>query len=223
MRSTIAAFLMSVPLSAIGLMAIFGIPQMAPGSLFNKSAPDEEIVRGDYFDEEEPGSRRRRGRGDEDRHEDAAPAFGSEPAEDQEHASASRSSRPARNAFASRGGEEFSDRQSRNGSSASAFAAAEGEPRQRLTETRSDLTWKSARQRLSELGVTHFHLERGVTDDSFLFVCMFSPGDDPRVTRRFEAEAPEPLTAVDGVLHQIDGWMQKRFENSSSVGVSYAR
>lgn len=224
MRSTIAAFLMSVPLSAIGLMAVFGIPQMAPGSLFNKSQ-DDDIVRGNYFDEEEPSSRRRRSRGDD--HEDhshrghdeeSAPAFGDKVAEAGESGSGREASpwnrgeargnaRPASHSRLS------SDEEGRDHGA---------EPRAYMEAGSSNLTWKAARQRLAELGVTHFHLERGATADNFLFVCMFSPGDDPRVTRRFEAEAPEPLAAVDGVLRQIDGWMQKRFAYSNS-GVSYSR
>lgn len=230
MRSTIAAFLMSVPLSAIGLMAVFGIPQMAPGSLFNKSQ-DDDIVRGNYFDEEEPASRRRRSRGDghEDHahhghDEESAPAFGDKFAEDRESRSDRGTPQWKRDEFASRDDARGNARPASHSSFSSDEEGRDhgAEPRAYMEAGSSNLTWKAARQRLAELGVTHFHLERGATADNFLFVCMFSPGDDPRVTRRFEAEAPEPLAAVDGVLRQIDGWMQKRFAYSNS-GVSYSR
>ncbi len=234
MKSTIAAFLMSIPLSAIGLMAVFGIPQMAPGSLLQKglgqgSSQEEDVLRGDYFDDEEeaPASRRRRSRSSARSEAESAPAF-DEGMETDRRAEAP--SRPGRTtawndqveANDDRGGvNPFASRPRatppRN-EAALETAEAGGTARERITSPHTDLTWKSARNRLTELGVTHFHLERGSTDDSFLFVCMFSPGDDPRVTRRFEAEAPEPLAAVDGVLGQIDTWMQRRFASQSSVG-----
>ena len=235
MKSTIAAFLMSIPLSAIGLMAVFGIPQMAPGSLLQKglgqgSSQDEDVLHGDYFDDEEeaPASRRRRSRTSaRGEAESAAPAF-DEGNETDRRAEAS--SRPGRASAWDEQNEASEDRGGVNpfagrsrtspprNETAFETADAGGSARERITNPRTNLTWKSARNRLTELGVTHFHLERGSTDDSFLFVCMFSPGDDPRVTRRFEAEAPEPLAAVDGVLGQIDTWMQRRFANQSAVG-----
>lgn len=224
MRSTIAAFLMSIPLSAIGLMAIFGIPQMAPGSLFQREKDkDDEIVRGDYFDDEEESPRRRRSRLGAD--DNAAPAFGEEPA-------SKASSRPDRfaandsHADHDHSGEEtrdrgaFARRDANDSDRVNPFGSSEAAPREKITEARTNLTWKAAKQRLAEMGVTHFHLEQGASEDSFLFVCMFSPGDDPRVTRRFEAEAPEPLAAVDGVLGQIDRWMQGRFASRTQAGLS---
>lgn len=234
MKSTIAAFLMSIPLSAIGLMAVFGIPQMAPGSLLQKgfgqaSGQEEDVVRGDYFEDEEetPASRRRRSRpSGRSESESAAPAFDDDSSN--RTTSSPRSSRSSAwddekeemgeggvNPFANR------TRSAAPGHDTSLETADAGSAtRERITNPRTNLTWKSARNRLTELGVTHFHLERGSSDESFLFVCMFSPGDDPRVTRRFEAEAPEPLAAVDGVLGQIDTWMQRRFANQSSVGLN---
>ena len=233
MKSTIAAFLMSIPLSAIGLMAVFGIPQMAPGSLLQKglgqgSAQEDDVLRGDYFedDEEAPASRRRRSRSSgRSEAEASAPAFDEADSSDRSEV-ASRSGRgPAWNdrneeTSAEGGVNPFASRtRTSPPGREDSFDTAEAEmPRERITNPRTNLTWKSARNRLTELGVTHFHLERGSTDDSFLFVCMFSPGDDPRVTRRFEAEAPEPLAAVDGVLGQIDTWMQRRFASQSAVG-----
>jgi len=230
MKSTIAAFLMSIPLSAIGLMAVFGIPQMAPGSLFQKG-PEDDVARGDYFEDEEPETpRKRKSRSAAPRSEEdgSAPAFGHDHDHDNERKPEARSERRSEwgdgDAIASTAGTNPFPRKSPGATprsrpvSDSAFESIESGPRERVTQGHTDLTWKGARNRLTELGVTHFHLERGSTDDSFLFVCMFSPGDDPRVTRRFEAEAPEPLAAVDGVLGQIDTWMQRRFASQSQVG-----
>lgn len=237
MKSTIAAFLMSIPLSAIGLMAVFGIPQMAPGSLLQKgfgqgAGQDEDVLRSDYFEDEEesPANRRRRSRSlSRSESESAAPAFDGADEADVRDASPPRSGRASAwdqhaeqtdeqsggtNPFASRNRSKAAPGREAPIETADAGSAV----RERITNPRTNLTWKSARNRLTELGVTHFHLERGSNDDSFLFVCMFSPGDDPRVTRRFEAEAPEPLAAVDGVLGQIDTWMQRRFASQSAVG-----
>lgn len=237
MKSTIAAFLMSIPLSAIGLMAVFGIPQMAPGSLFQKGQEDE-LTRGDYFDDEEseaPRKRKSRGSASRFNEEASAPAFGSDHQhdhDDHDHDSHKSESQPARrsnwsegNAWASAEESNAAPRKSAGNASrndghmasASAFDSIETGPRERV-QGRGNLTWKKARDRLTELGVTHFHLESGSTGESFLFICMFSPGDDPRVTRRFEAEATDPLAAVDGVLGQIDTWMQRRFASQSQVG-----
>ena len=73
MRNTFAAFLMSVPLSAIGLMAIFGIPQMAPGSFFQR-AQNDDVVRAPEFDQEDDAPRARLGR--RRNAEASAPVFG---------------------------------------------------------------------------------------------------------------------------------------------------
>lgn len=77
------------------------------------------------------------------------------------------------------------------------------------------LTWRQASAKLNDLGVTNYHLERGATEGTFLFVCMFSPGDSPQVVHRFEAEADDPLIAVNQVLQQIDRWMQSRYAASN--------
>ncbi len=77
------------------------------------------------------------------------------------------------------------------------------------------LTWRQASQRLSDLGVTNFHLERGDKEGTFLFVCLYSPGDAPQVTHRFESQADDPLLAVNQVLQQVDAWMQERFAKAN--------
>jgi hypothetical protein len=58
-------------------------------------------------------------------------------------------------------------------------------------------------------------LERGSAEGTFLFVCVFSPGDTPHVTHRFEAEAEDPLIAVNRVVQQIDQWLRNRFAASN--------
>ena len=88
-------------------------------------------------------------------------------------------------------------------------------PANPTTSPAASLTWRQASQRFSEWGVDNYHLERGATEGTFLFVCMYSPSHAPHVTHRFEAEADEPLLAVNQVIGQIDRWMQQRFANSN--------
>lgn len=72
------------------------------------------------------------------------------------------------------------------------------------------LTWREAVRRLNELGIQEFRLEPGSQLGEFYFVCEFTPHRNARVTRRFEAEAKEPLLAVQAVLRQIDEWSSRR-------------
>jgi hypothetical protein len=72
------------------------------------------------------------------------------------------------------------------------------------------LTWREAVRQLNELGIQEFRLEPGRQLGEFYFACEFSPDRDARITRRFEAEAKEPLLAVAAVLRQINEWMPKR-------------
>lgn len=72
------------------------------------------------------------------------------------------------------------------------------------------LTWREAVRKLNELGIQEFRLEPGSRLGEFYFACEFTPHRDARVTRRFEAEATEPLLAVHAVLRQIDDWLTRR-------------
>ena len=78
------------------------------------------------------------------------------------------------------------------------------------------LTWRSAVDRLRALGINHYRLAPGTAPNGFHFSCFFSPGGDPRITQRFEAEANEPLGAVEQVLAQIDGWRKQHTESQAS-------
>lgn len=72
------------------------------------------------------------------------------------------------------------------------------------------LTWKSAVARLNELEIRNFRLEPGQQPGQFLFICSYTPQHSPRLSYRFEAEADEPLRAVEKVLDQIDNWTAAR-------------
>lgn len=89
----------------------------------------------------------------------------------------------------------------------SAGATTSRQPR--VAET---LTWRRAVQRLNQMGIREYRLEPGLSPDRFLFVCFYTPRENPRITHRFEAEASEPLRAVAKVLAQIESW---RLRNAS--------
>lgn len=72
------------------------------------------------------------------------------------------------------------------------------------------LTWGSAVRRLNELGIHDFQLNPGHSAGQFHFVCTFTPPEAPRIVRRFEAEASDPLAAVEKVLQQVEHWRAGR-------------
>jgi hypothetical protein len=96
--------------------------------------------------------------------------------------------------------------------SRSRFAAAEnrGFSKEVIVDQQPQITWSEAVRRFHELGIHDFRLEPGKQFGEFYFVCEFAPGRDARVIRRFEAEAREPLLAVEAVLQQIDEWLSRR-------------
>jgi hypothetical protein len=79
-----------------------------------------------------------------------------------------------------------------------------------VASSTAPLTWRGAVQRLNQLEIRNFRLEPGRTSDQFVFICSYTPRDNPRVSYRFEAEADEPLKAVERVLLQIDNWLASR-------------
>jgi hypothetical protein len=71
------------------------------------------------------------------------------------------------------------------------------------TET---LTWQQAVDRLNELGIRTFRLTPDSSQNGYRFVCLVTSIDDPRISRRFEAESIDPLVAVADVLAQVENW-----------------
>jgi hypothetical protein len=71
-------------------------------------------------------------------------------------------------------------------------------------------SWQDAVNRLNELEIRNFRLQPGNRENQYAFVCNYTPSDSPRVSYRFEAEADEPLKAVEKVLEQIAEWQQRR-------------
>ena len=69
--------------------------------------------------------------------------------------------------------------------------------------------WKDAARRLKKLGIRKYRLESQIDEQKFVFICTFASPDNPRVVRRFEADADNPLEAVQQVLEQIDEWRNR--------------
>lgn len=100
-------------------------------------------------------------------------------------------------------------------------AAADRDPETTgsLTDGTSDLggtvqsepiSWQTAVRRLEELQIRNFRLEPGHRVGQFVFTCSYTPADNARLSYRFEAEANEPLRAVEKVLEQIEQWLAQR-------------
>ena len=71
-------------------------------------------------------------------------------------------------------------------------------------------TWTEAVQRLNGFGIRNFRLEPGLRPGEFAFTCSYTHSKSPHVTRKFEAEADEPLKAVGKVLAQVEEWTLQR-------------
>ena len=69
--------------------------------------------------------------------------------------------------------------------------------------------WQAAARRLKELGISKYRLESQIEKQTFFFSCAIASPDNPRIARRFEAEADNPLEAVQMVLEQIDEWRSR--------------
>jgi len=65
---------------------------------------------------------------------------------------------------------------------------------------------KQAVGRLNALGIRDYQLQPGEREGEFNFSCRFAARSNPRVIHRFEAEAADPLDAVNQVLRQLDDW-----------------
>lgn len=77
-------------------------------------------------------------------------------------------------------------------------------PPRPLPPAAPSLTWQAAVKRLNELDISNFRLEPGSDPNQFLFVCSYTPPENPQVSYRFEAEASEPIKAVEKVLAQVE-------------------
>lgn len=80
----------------------------------------------------------------------------------------------------------------------------------RPESSREPLTWTSAVERLNALGIREYSLDPGLGGRDFHFACDYAVDGNPNHARRFEADATEPLQAVERVFAQIDDWRARR-------------
>ncbi len=255
-----ATILLALPLTAIALMGVFGVPEFA--SVI--ASPDRSDLqrrpfdgRSDnrdydpYYDARRDDPRESGFDPRRDPFADDAPTFGASspaparraddrnryypgdrPAE--RYAEAAPDARYA-HASASPAADRAYDGRANNVPNGNPFmtsASSESRPTARAdhrspnwddrttatTTTSQAMDWRGAARRLADMGIDRYHLERGSTPDSFLFVCLVTPSDNSNVTHRFEAEHTEPLAAVSQVLQQVEGWLQQRYAQGSFPG-----
>jgi hypothetical protein len=219
-----AAILLSIPLSAVALMSVFGVPKLS--KIVSSIGSDS-----DSDDESDSRSRSRRRVADQ---EDEFSIDDAEPWDEAAHEEDSfgRSKRPrpvlarasreesddfgsGRDDFATRDGDESSD-ESELASDRPRSRKNSGnpfEPTNSVTQAdfrtstggqRSDFA--GAIRRLATLKVDHWNLEPGLTSGQFLFVCIVDPNATSGTIHRFEAENRDPTAAVDDVIQQISEW-----------------
>lgn len=76
-----------------------------------------------------------------------------------------------------------------------------------LESPAASLSWREAVRKLNQLGVREIQLSQTEEPFVYRFSCDYTPDNNPRVTRRFEAESGEPLKAVEKVIEQVESWL----------------
>lgn len=237
--STFLTFLVSIPLAAMGLMAVFGVPPLASVIAASRGLSDTNRD----FEEDDRGSRHSGQSQFEDWDSGTAPDWKADGADmtDIEPGNAGEDDEYDALGFRKipRSGDKTDPRNSRKGNSRperdefggpdSTDAAPSGSlgllsPRGGAKQGSPEhlifvdpVSMKDSLKKLNSLGVKHYHLERGVDQDTWLFVCLFVPGDDPRITHRFEAESDDPDRAAAETVQQIDSWLLKRFRDQQPI------
>jgi hypothetical protein len=188
-HSSLATVLLLVPVLSVPLLAIFGIPQLTPVVPSATSTPSPAPSDAPHFD--------------------AAPGDSIDPARwsELQHDSAEQWDLSEGDAVSGTSGDVVpasarnfgvDGNSGRSGTRGSSLSSAD------------PLTWSAAVERLSQLEIRNYRLERGLSADQFVFICSYTPHDTPQISYRFEAEADQPLRAVGKVLDQIQGWIASR-------------
>lgn len=212
-HGSLATVLLLIPILAIPMLAIFGVPQFVPRESSSSDEPDSQEDAGDA-----PAFNAQSDWTEQDFSQLAEQTAATSPRSAFDGALTSASSSgtsPLR--LASNQGE--SPEASLFGESAapSSYRRPNGTSpdsshvqQVHATTQAPPLTWQGAVQKLRELQIRSFRLEPGQQVGQFVFICSYTPHHNPRLSYRFEAEADEPLRAVEKVLGQIDSWMAAR-------------
>jgi len=233
--STFVTFLMSIPFAAVGLMAVFGVPPLSSVIAASRGLNDKI----QEFSEDDRGSKKSTSHEfeDWDSSSDSAPGWSEEGTDlSKSETKATKKSGEVDSLGFSKLPGEKTDNSSRDGRNRRAGLKTRDELGNLVDSMRSDrdkpsdvpidfkddkqappASMKESLKKLNALGVKHYHLERGADQDTWLFVCLFSPGDETRVTHRFEAESEDPEGAVSETLQQIDVWLLKRFRDKQPI------
>lgn len=238
--STVLTFLMSIPVAAVGLMAVFGVPPLSAVIAASRAAHDVDLGFGSDTTSHR-GSRNERNSSTEE-----APDWSmDEESVDMQADSDSENSpkddlgfsvstlrnrkKPSGRSF---GGREesaessaddalrFSDEKQRtpaHGRGLARTASNAFEDDASATSGSRRVSMKESLKKLNSLNVKKYHLVPGSEPNTWLFVCMFAPGDDQRVFHRFESEDADPDMAVAKTIEQIDAWLLKRFKDNTSL------
>jgi hypothetical protein len=88
--------------------------------------------------------------------------------------------------------------------------AGQGPPdAQALSQLTEQSGWQEASRRLKQLGIRKYRLVSQIDQQNFVFACTLASPNNPQIVRRFEADADNPLEAVQKVLAQIDDWRSR--------------
>ena len=241
--STILTFLVSIPVAAMGLMAVFGVPPLASVIAASRGLSDTNRD----FEEVDRGSRRS-GQGQfedwDSGTEASAPEWnsvGTDPSATPDDSRQTEDRDDLGFPKLARNEDQAGSRESRHGGPTASRTAFNGSHSQDGLASKSDdllsphsgassrllnplrddnsppVSMKDSLKKLNSWGVKHYHLERGVDQDTWLFVCLFVPGDDTRIIRRFESESDDPDRAVAETVQQIDSWLLKRFRDKQPI------
>lgn len=213
--SSFTTLLLAIPLSAIPLMAVFGVPEFASLSASTDPSVPDIMRRPSQSLADENDSPGASTEGFRNRAADLLASTGSPPPSQYD------STPETRWDLASAETTSVAATDPAAPSSVAPRPMQTAAVQQQLpiaapSATASGLTWRAATHRLDELGITNYRIERGKAADDFLFVCLFSPGADSRIIQRFEAEASDPLLAVEDVLGQVESWLQARYSEERS-------
>jgi len=216
-----ATLLLAIPLSAIPLMAIFGIPEFTHLAAATQDSDPPDLVRQAVasFDAPAPAPQTA-----DDRHRLAAadllsPASGEPPHTplDDRSGTFQQAALPSveQHQAVTSDPPQPSPRPMQTAAPAPLIRTLGGSAASPPPDaTASGLTWREATRRLEEVGITDYRLQRSESLERYLFCCRFSPGGDERIVQRFEAESVEPLDAVENVLGQVERWLQRRYADS---------
>ncbi|HBN79204.1 MAG TPA: hypothetical protein DD473_25990 [Planctomycetaceae bacterium] len=192
MQGRIAGFLMTIfmalPLAAIPLMSIFGIPQF--GSL---AATIDETG----FLAEDPVA----GASAPSWSDSPAPVFG-EAAQDSTPVNFSN------NTSNTNPIQTTSLGNSQEFPTSSAFGTQEN--------SSGTMTWDQGIARLAQMGITDYRIQPGIVPGTSHFACYARPERKATVLR-FEAEANDPLQALLKTLKQVEPWHTARSQSNKTA------